>query len=96
MEIAVSSKKNKGNEDDEHRNIKQWLGDPFKQKHINDGNDNGHTRHHGNSLPAVLQLDEVFTDTALLIYLLVDYGEGGLNVITCWEAVPELKLSIIV
>jgi len=54
MEIAVSSKKNKGNEDDEHRNIEQWLGDPLEQKYVNDGNDNGHTRHHGYSLPAVL------------------------------------------
>ena len=43
MEIAVSSKKNKGNEDDEHGNIKQWLGDPLEQKYVNDGNDYGHT-----------------------------------------------------
>ena len=96
MEIAVSSKKNKGNEDDEHRNIEQWLGDPLEQKYVNDGNDNGHTRHHGNSLPAVLKLDEVFADATLLINLLVDHGEGGLNVITCWETVSELKLGIIV
>ena len=96
MEIAVSSQENKGNEDDEHGNIKQWLGNPLEQKYVNDGYDYGHTRHHGNSLPAVLQLDEVFANTALLIYLLVDNGEGGLNVITSWEAVTELKLGIIV
>jgi len=89
MEIAVSSKKNKGNEDDEHRNIEQWLGDPLQQENINDGNDDGDSGHDGDGLPAVLELVEILSKVALLVNLLVDLVESLLDILAGWEAISE-------
>lgn len=96
MHKAVSSKKGKCDQNDEHGNVQQRLGNPLQQEHIDDGYDNGHARHHGDSLPAVLELNEILSDVALFVNLLVNLFKSRLNILTSWEAVSKLEISIII